>query len=67
MNLKPDRLLKSKTFWTGVGAVVSAGATYATGDATAAEALQLGFTGAIGVFLRMAMSKSIGASYTKNF
>jgi hypothetical protein len=59
MNLKPDRLLKSKTFWTGVGAVVSAGATYATGETTAAEALQLGFTGALGIFLRMALTKGI--------
>lgn len=53
-----DRLLKSKTFWTGIGAMVSAGGTYATGDATAVQALQLGFTGALGVFLRMAVSKT---------
>lgn len=52
-----DRLFKSKTFWTGVGAVASAGVSYATGDATGMQALQLGFTGALGVFLRMAVSK----------
>lgn len=52
-----DKLLKSKTFWTGIGAIASAGATYATGEATLPEALQLGFTGALGIFLRMTLSK----------
>ncbi len=67
MNKHVDNLWKSKTFWTGVGAVVSAGATYATGDSTPAEALQLGFTGALGVFLRMALSKGMGVSFNKQF
>lgn len=52
-----DRLLKSKTFWTGVSAIATAGGAYAVGEATAVQALQLGFTGALGVFLRMAVSK----------
>lgn len=52
-----NRIFKSKTFWTGVGAVATAGATYATGEASAAQALQLAFTGALGVFLRMGMTK----------
>lgn len=52
-----DRLLRSKTFWTGIGAIASAGTTYATGEATLPQALQLGFTGALGVFLRMAINK----------
>lgn len=52
-----NRLLKSKTFWTGISAVAGAGAMYATGDATSAEAAQLAITGALGVFLRMAVTK----------
>lgn len=64
MNLQPERLLKSKTFWTGVGAVVSAGTGYATGEMAGAAALQLAFTGALGVFLRMAVSKAVGYGVT---
>ena len=52
-----DRLLKSKTFWTGISAVAGAGVAYATGEASAMQAVNLGVTGAIGVFLRMAISK----------
>lgn len=62
MNLQPDRLLKSKTFWTGMAAILSAGTMYATGESTAPEAVRLGIEGALAVFLRMAMSKSINAS-----
>jgi hypothetical protein len=51
-------LLKSKTFWTGVAAVATAGGGYATGEMNAPDALQIGFTGALGVFLRMAIAKT---------
>jgi hypothetical protein len=52
-----DRLLKSKTFWTGVSALLTAGAGYATGEMNGPQAIQLGVTGALGVFLRMAVTK----------
>lgn len=54
-----QNLMKSKTFWTGLSAIVAAGTTYATGDTSAAEAMQLGVTGALGIFLRMAIAKGI--------
>jgi hypothetical protein len=50
-------LMKSKTFWTGVSAILGAGGAYSSGDLSAAQAVQLGTTGALGVFLRMAISK----------
>lgn len=50
-------MLKSKTFWTGVSAVVGAGAAYATGELSGQAATQLATTGALGVFLRMALEK----------
>lgn len=59
--MKPDRLLKSKTFWTGVAAMVGAGSMYATGESTAPEAVRLGVEGALAVFLRMAIGKGINA------
>ena len=50
-------IIKSKTFWTGLGGIVAAGAGYATGDVTAAAALQTAITGLLGIFLRMGMAK----------
>lgn len=61
-----DRLLKSKTFWTGASAVIAAGAGYATGDLSAAAALQTAITGALGVFLRLGLAK-IEARLEKQF
>lgn len=50
-------LMKSKTFWTGMAAILGAGGAFSTGEMTAHEAVQLGTTGALGVFLRMAIAK----------
>lgn len=50
-------LIKSKTFWAGVSALVTAGAGYATGEMAAAAAIQTAFTGIIGIFLRSAIAK----------
>lgn len=58
MNL--DSILKSKTFWTGIAAIVSAGGMYATGEASMPQAVQIGINGALGIFLRMALAK-VGA------
>lgn len=50
-------LIKSKTFWTGVTALVTATAGYATGELPLAAAINTAFTGLIGIFLRSAISK----------
>lgn len=50
-------LLKSKTFWTGVTAVIGAVSGYFTGELEIANALQIGFTGLIGIFLKHGMVK----------
>lgn len=41
-----------KTYITAGLAILTATVTYITGESTAAEALQLGFTALIGAFLR---------------
>lgn len=48
---------KSKTTWTGIGAVVTAASGFFTGGLTAAAAIQTAFTGLIGIFLRAGMNK----------
>ena len=50
-------LIKSKTFWTGITALVTAGAGYATGELPLAAAVQTAFTGLLGIFLRSAIAK----------
>lgn len=50
-------LLKSKTIWAGLAAIATAAGGYAGGDLSAADAIQTGFTGLIGIFLRMGMLK----------
>ncbi|WP_341904001.1 hypothetical protein [Polaromonas sp. YR568] len=52
-------LAKSKTFWTGVAAIATAGTGYATGEFTSPEAVQIGLNGLLGIFLRMALLKSL--------
>lgn len=51
-------IFKSKTFWTGVGGIAAAGAGYATGEFSSAEALQTGLLGLIGIFLRQGIARA---------
>lgn len=51
-------ILKSKTFWTGVAGIATAGAGYASGDFSAAAAVQTGLMGIISIFLRLAIEKA---------
>lgn len=51
-------LIKSKTFWAGLTGIVAAGAGYATGEFSSAEAVQTGFMGLIGIFLRLGIEKA---------
>jgi len=55
--MEQKKLYQSKTFWTGVAAITSAAAGFFTGTLPAAMALQTGFTGLIGVFMRSGMLK----------
>lgn len=45
----------SKTVWTGVSGLVAAAAGYFTGQLPLAQALQMGLTALIGIFLRTGM------------
>ena len=51
------KILKSKTFWTGVAGIAAAGNGYASGEFTSAEALQTTLMGLMGIFLRAGMAK----------
>jgi hypothetical protein len=51
------KLLKSKTFWTGVTAIVTAGTGYAAGEMTGAMAIQTAFTALLAIFLRDGYNK----------
>ncbi len=54
-----DKLLRSKTFWTGVATIAAAGTGYAEGVLAAGDALQAVSTGLIGIFLRLAIAKGL--------
>lgn len=51
-------IIKSKTFWAGLGGIAAAGAGFATGDFSPAEAVQTGLMGLIGIFLRLGIAKA---------
>ena len=51
-------ILKSKTFWTGLGGIAAAGAGYATGEFSTAEAVQTGLLGILSIFLRQGIDKA---------
>lgn len=51
------KMLKSKTMWTGIAGIAAAGAGYAAGDFSAADAVQTGLMGLIGIFLRLGINK----------
>ena len=50
-------LIKTKSFWTGVAAVVTAIGGVATGTVPVAVAIQTAFTGLMGIFLRAGIAK----------
>ena len=51
------KLLKSKTFWGGVGSLLTAAAGYATGTMPAATAVQTAVTALLAIFLRDGLAK----------
>lgn len=51
-------ILKSKTFWAGLGGVVAAGAGYASGEFSTAEAVQTVLLGLTSIFLRLGIEKA---------
>jgi hypothetical protein len=52
-----NNMMKSKTFWTGIGTIAGAGTAFATGALPAAGAVQFAINGLIAIFLRMAIEK----------
>jgi hypothetical protein len=53
--MRTKNIYKSKTFWTGIGAILTAAAGYFTGGIALAPAIQTAVTGLIGIFLRTGM------------
>ena len=49
-------LLHSKTFWTGVAGAVTALGAYCSGQADAMQAIQMGLTSLLAIFLRAGMA-----------
>lgn len=50
-------LFQTKTFWTGLGAVLTAAGAYASGQADLLQAAQMAFTGLAAIFLRQGLLK----------
>jgi len=55
-------MLKSKTVWTAVAAIIAALGGYFTGELEMAEMLQLIVTSGLAVFLRIGVKKSEAAA-----
>lgn len=50
-------LIRTKTFWLSLSAILTAVAGYATGELSAADAIQTGLIGAIGGTLRHGIAR----------
>lgn len=50
-------ILKSKTFWAGLGGIAAAGTGYAAGDFSTADAVQTALIGLLSIFLRLGIEK----------
>lgn len=48
-------LIKTKTFWAGIGGILAAVGGVVTGEASAAQAIQTGVISLMGIFLRDGM------------
>ena len=53
-------IFKTKTFWTSISGLIGAGAAYATGDASAVQAISIGFQALLAIFLRDGMISASG-------
>jgi hypothetical protein len=49
-------LLRSKTFWTGVAGALTAVGAYCGGEASAMQAMQMGLTSLLAIFLRAGLA-----------
>ncbi len=54
---KWQRYARSKAIWTGIAMIASAGGMYASGQASAADAIQQASTGLLGIFIRVGIFK----------
>lgn len=50
-------IYKTRTFWTGIAALVASAGGFLTGTMPAAVAIQTAFTGLMGIFLRAGIAK----------
>ncbi|MFH1035268.1 MAG: hypothetical protein V1806_12235 [Pseudomonadota bacterium] len=50
-------LLRSKTFWTGAAGALTALGAYCSGQADAVQAIQMGLTSLLAIFLRAGMTE----------
>lgn len=51
------KLLRSKTFWTGLAGLTTALGAYLSGEAGAVQAAQMGLTSLLAIFLRAGLVK----------
>ena len=54
------KLFRTKTFWTGVAALISAAAGFFTGQTDLAQSLQMALTGLTAIFLRHGIVREFG-------
>ena len=52
-----NKILKQKTTWTGIAAIVAALGGFFTGTLDPSSAIQLGVSGLIAIFLRQGVAK----------
>lgn len=53
-------LWRTKTFWTGLAAMLAALGSYLSGEANLAQAAQMALTGLVAIFLRAGLVKLPG-------
>ena len=61
--MEQKNLLATKTFWTGIAALVAAASGYFTGEMQMGDAIQVAFTGLIGIFLRSGISAGVSGKF----
>ena len=52
-----NEILKQKTTWTGIIAIIGAVGGYFSGGVVISDAIQIAITGLIGIFLRQGIAK----------
>lgn len=53
-----DKLIKTKTFWAGIGGLTAAAGAFFTGEMSLPQTIQVAVTALMGIFIRHGMVKS---------